>query len=152
MHTYSFRNITRFDYKRTYGWWVRFQRMFPGETRKRVVSRFFSDGAYGSRMGALRAAQAWRDDQEPRLPPVRKRARHALRRGMGRLRLTTRLRADGTRYAVWAVWILLDGGRLAAASYALHVWGAPEAKNKAILWFKQMRRKLRLRPLAPLTL
>jgi hypothetical protein len=140
----AFRNITRCDYGRTHGWWVRFQRLLEG--KKKVHSKLFSDGVCGGRGKALKAAQAWRDEQE-RLVPAR--SYRALQIGLGRIRRARRKRADGSSYPVWAAWIMLKGGRLAAASYAVHVWGDVEAKKKVIAWYKRKRRELGLSPKMP---
>lgn len=58
------RNITRFDYAKTRGWWVRIRR------GNRAISRFFSDGIHGSNRAALKAAMAHRDKQLRRLGPI----------------------------------------------------------------------------------
>jgi hypothetical protein len=58
------RNITRFDYGNSHGWWVRIRR------GSRAVSQFFSDGIYGSKRAALAKALAHRDKELRRLGPV----------------------------------------------------------------------------------
>jgi hypothetical protein len=60
----SHRNITRFDYGNSHGWWVRIRR------GKRAVSQFFSDGIHGSKRAALATALAYRDAALRRLGPV----------------------------------------------------------------------------------
>lgn len=50
--------ITRLDYARTRGWWVRLYK--AGQL---VASKLFSDGKHGGRRAALQAAQKWRDAQ-----------------------------------------------------------------------------------------
>lgn len=53
--TSRYRNITRFDYGNTHGYFVRLS--WKHERR----SKFFSDGKHGDRLAALAAAIAWRD-------------------------------------------------------------------------------------------
>jgi hypothetical protein len=53
--TSRYRNITRFDYGNTHGYFVRLS--WKHDRR----SKFFSDGKYGDRLAALAAAIAWRD-------------------------------------------------------------------------------------------
>jgi hypothetical protein len=54
------KNITRFDHpqKNTFGYFVRIQ--WKGQKHH----KFFSDGVYGDRLGALTAALEWRDATE----------------------------------------------------------------------------------------
>lgn len=61
--TTKHKNITRVDHpkSRTHGYSVRI--MWKGERR----AKFFSDGAYGDRMGAFFAAIEWRDETEKEL-------------------------------------------------------------------------------------
>ena len=60
----SLRNITRFDYAKTHGWWVRMRR------GKRVVSHFFSDGVHGGKRRARDEAIAYRDKALRKLGPL----------------------------------------------------------------------------------
>jgi hypothetical protein len=60
----SLRNITRFDYAKTHGWWVRMRR------GKRVVSHFFSDGVHGGKRKARDMAIAYRDQSLRKLGPL----------------------------------------------------------------------------------
>ncbi len=53
----SLKHITRLDYQKTHGWWVRIRR------KSNPSSKLFSDGVYGGRDKALEAALAWRDDK-----------------------------------------------------------------------------------------
>lgn len=53
--TSRYRNITRFDYGNTHGYFVRLS--WKHDRR----SKFFSDGKHGDRLAALAAAIAWRD-------------------------------------------------------------------------------------------
>ena len=51
------KHITRLDYQKTHGWWVRIRR------KSNPSSKLFSDGVYGGRDEALEAATAWRDEK-----------------------------------------------------------------------------------------
>ena len=51
------KHITRLDYQKTHGWWVRIRR------KSNPCSKLFSDGVYGGRDKALAAAIAWRDEK-----------------------------------------------------------------------------------------
>ena len=53
----SLKHITRLDYQKTHGWWVRIRR------KSNPCSKLFSDGVHGGRDKALEAASAWRDEQ-----------------------------------------------------------------------------------------
>lgn len=53
------RHITRMDYERTCGWWVRF---YKGQTQ--LDHKLFSDKKWGGKTKALVAAQQWRDANE----------------------------------------------------------------------------------------
>jgi hypothetical protein len=61
------KNLTRFDHpkKNTFGYFVRIQ--WKGEK----YHKFFSDGVYGDRLGALTAALDWRDATERALAKPR---------------------------------------------------------------------------------
>lgn len=53
----SLKHITRLDYQKTHGWWVRIRR------KSNPCSKLFSDGVYGGRDKALNAAIAWRNEK-----------------------------------------------------------------------------------------
>jgi hypothetical protein len=53
----SLKHITRLDYQKTHGWWVRIRR------KSNPCSKLFSDGVYGGRDKALETAIAWRDEK-----------------------------------------------------------------------------------------
>ncbi len=53
----SIKHITRLDYQKTHGWWVRIRR------KSNPCSKLFSDGIYGGRDKALEAATIWRDEK-----------------------------------------------------------------------------------------
>ena len=79
----SLRNITRFDYAKTHGWWVRMRR------GKRVVSHFFSDGVHGGKRKARDEAIAYRDKALRRLGPIEPKKSRLCACGCGR-RVTRR--------------------------------------------------------------
>ena len=58
----SLKHITRLDYQKTHGWWVRIRR------KSNPCSKLFSDGVYGGREKALEAAIAWRDEKLAHAP------------------------------------------------------------------------------------
>lgn len=62
-----YRNITRMDYERTHGWWVRFQFGASQPGQREVLSKHFSDGTHGGKRKALAAAIAWRDETRAKL-------------------------------------------------------------------------------------
>jgi hypothetical protein len=70
------KNITRFDYGKTHGWWVRFQRT-DERGAKRLTSKMFSDAVHGGKQRALRAASAWREQTFTALGPSAARRAHA---------------------------------------------------------------------------
>lgn len=53
------RHITRMDYPRSKGWWVRIY-----ASREVLSQQMFSDGIYGGSRKALAVAKAWRNEQE----------------------------------------------------------------------------------------
>ena len=53
----SLKHITRLDYQKTHGWWVRIRR------KSNPCSKLFSDGVYGCKEKALEAALTWRDEK-----------------------------------------------------------------------------------------
>ena len=93
------KNITRMDYKRSHGWWVRF------EYRAHPISKMFSDSRYGGKRIARMAAIQYRDAVLMTLP-ARDRQRQAP--GKGRIWRETRsyVLASGERrtYEAWTGW------------------------------------------------
>jgi hypothetical protein len=131
------KNITRFDYGKTHGWWVRFQR--STESGRRVVSKMFSDAVHGGKRKALRAAVGWRDQTLAALRPSDSaRARRAVERGyVKRAELARRV---GT-WPVYIAWIRMPDGRAASTSFSIARWGAREAKRRCELYLARKRRE-----------
>lgn len=129
------KNITRFDYGKTHGWWVRFQRSTESGT-KRVVSKMFSDAVHGGKMRALRAAIAWRDQTAATIRPARRRT--AL--GIGYVKRVEIARRVGAS-PVYLAWIRMPDGRAASTSFSIDKWGAREAKRRCQLYLARKRRE-----------
>jgi hypothetical protein len=131
------KNITRFDYGNTHGWWVRFQRSTAG--RHRVVSKMFSDAVHGGKRKALRAAVAWRDQTLAALSASDSgAARRAVERGY--VKRTELARRVGT-WPVYIAWIRMPDGRAASTSFSIARWGEREAKRRCELYLARKRRE-----------
>ena len=136
--TPALRNITRFEHKRTFGWWVRFLR--DGT----VHSKFFADAGWGGKKTALLAAKSHRDWMAEQLPapqigPTSASAGRIFKdRRRYRDRRTGRLKG----YDCWCAWIRVAPGKVAATSYAIGRYGA-EAKRMALAWLEKKRREQR---------
>jgi hypothetical protein len=134
----SEKNITRFDYGNTHGWWVRFQRSTEGGT-KRVVSKMFSDAVHGGKLKARRAAVAWRDRTAATLSPAR-RSQAKLGAQTGYVKRVDLAR----RRSVWPVylaWIRMPDGRAASTTFSIEKWGTQEAKRRCQLYLARKRRE-----------
>ena len=134
------KNITRFDYGKTHGWWVRFQRSTEAGT-KRVVSKMFSDAVHGGKAKALRAAIAWRNQTAATIRPAR---RTRIRTGSGYVKRVLIARRVGIA-PVYMAWIRLPNGRAASTSFSIEKWGAQEAKRRCQLYLARKRRESGLR-------
>lgn len=131
------KNITRFDYGKTHGWWVRFQRSTEAGTT-RVVSKMFSDAVHGGKRLALRAAIAWRDEVAATIRPARR--RRSLRSGyVKRAEIARR----GGASPVYVAWMRMPDGRAASTSFSIDKWGAQEAKRRCHLYLARKRREAR---------
>jgi hypothetical protein len=129
------KNITRFDYGRTHGWWVRFQRNTASGNR--VVSKMFSDSVHGGKAKARRAAIAWRDRTARAIQPARP-SRTEL--GAGYVKRAERARRVGS-WPVYIAWIRMPDGRAASTSFSIARWGAREAKRRCELYLARKRRE-----------
>jgi hypothetical protein len=130
------KNITRFDYGKTHGWWVRFQRSTEAGT-KRVLSKMFSDAVHGGKAKALRAAIAWRDRTSASIRPARRRR---MPPSYGYVRRTELARRAGTS-PVYLAWIRMPNGRAASTSFSIAKWGVREAKRRCALYLARKRRE-----------
>jgi len=129
------KNITRFDYGKTHGWWVRFQRSTASGT-KRVVSKMFSDAVHGGKTKALRAAIAWRDETAATIRPARSRTG----RSSGYVKRVDIARRAGVS-PVYLAWIRMPNGRAASTRFSTGKWGAQEAKRRCQLFLARKRRE-----------
>jgi hypothetical protein len=133
------KNITRFDYGKTHGWWVRFQRSTEAGT-KRVVSKMFSDAVHGGKAKARRAAIAWRDKTAATISPSRRTQRG--RTAYGYVKRVELARRVGV-WPVYLAWLRLPDGRAASTTYSIQKWGAREAKRLSELYLARKLRELR---------
>ena len=138
-------NISRFDYGRTHGWWVRFQRGTTAEGRRIIVSKMFSDAVHGGNSKALGAAIAWRNRTVLNVPSPMRTGIPELTPGTGYVRRTEIRQRSGNTSDVWVAWIRLDGGPKSAASTSRSVakWGVRGAKLEAERWREQQRQQLK---------
>jgi len=129
------KNITRFDYGKTHGWWVRFQRSTESGT-KRVVSKMFSDAVHGGKRKALRAAVEWRDQTAATIKPARRRTTR-VSGYVKRVEITRRVGVS----PVYLAWIRMPNGQAASTSFSIEKWGAQEAKRRCQLYLARKRRE-----------
>lgn len=133
------RNITRMEYERTRGWWVRFQRNDPRTGAKAVTSRLFSDATYGGKRKALAAAMKWRDRTAKKVPPSRRSIHQGKRIVYGYVRRCLLKRRVGWS-DVWTGWMRLADGRAAMTSASIERWGKAEALRRVEAWMRRKRR------------
>jgi hypothetical protein len=114
------KNITRFEFGRTRGWWVRIRR------RGRMVQAFFSDGRHGGRTKALEKARQKRDGWLRTLPdPVDPR----------RKRPSVRVYRDASSgHPAWRIYIRFPGGGIASTSRSIKRYGSGEARRLCQVW------------------
>jgi hypothetical protein len=129
------KNITRFDYGKTHGWWVRFQRSTDAGI-KRVVSKMFSDAVHGGKTKALKAAVAWRNQTAATIRPARRRTPRASGY-VKRVELTRRVGVS----PVYLAWIRMPDGRAASTSFSIEKWGERGAKRRCQLYLARKRRE-----------
>jgi hypothetical protein len=130
------KNITRFDYNRSHGWWVRF------EYRDHPISKLFSDSRYGGKRKALAAAREYRDEVLLTLPK-----RHHgpdVLPGPGRIWKERRsyLSLSGVRmyYNAWTAWIMVSPQHPASSNVSIDKWGVRRAKSRILIWLDQKRK------------
>lgn len=136
----GFRNITRMDYKRSHGYWVRFEYL------AHPISKMFSDIRYGGKRKALAAAVKYRDKVSLTLPP-----RHHgpdVLPGPGRIWKERRsyLSLSGTRmyYNAWTAWIMVSPQHPASSNFSIDKWGVRRAKSRILVWLTQKRKEQKL--------
>jgi hypothetical protein len=129
------KNISRLDYRRGHGWWVRF------EYRDHHISKMFSDSLWGGRMKARAAAIKYRDKVQLALPE-----RHHgpdMLPGPGRIWKERRcyLSLSGTRkyFNAWTAWIMLTPRHPASTNFSIDKWGTRKAKKMTQLWLDKKR-------------
>lgn len=133
-------NITRFDYERTRGWWVRFSRK-DNFGVKRVTSKLFSDATYGTTAKALKAAKAWRDRMKGKVPARRPSTARPTSVGYGYVYRGV-VQRRGSESDVWIAWMKLADGRVAQTSASIEKWGDSEAKRRCVAWIAEHRQAL----------
>jgi hypothetical protein len=133
------RNITRMDYGRAHGWWVRICR--GAGKNKRVVSASFADARLGGKRKALAAAVAWRDRTLKKLAPPR-RGGPVTPLGHGYIRRVEIVQRSGDAYAHFEAWIRVGPRRWASTKRSIALWGAREAKRQCEGWLTERRKAL----------
>lgn len=132
-HSPALKNITRFDYRKTHGYWVRFEGAAP-------ITKLFSDGVYGGKRNALKAAQAFRDEWVASHDLTRRRARRAPP-GPGTLRRKWHWQRKSWSL-VWEAYIKVTPERgHAATRYSIDKWGSAEAKRRCEAWLERKRKE-----------
>lgn len=129
----SLKNITRLDYTRTHGYWVRFEGKSP-------VSKMFSDGVFGGKRKALKAAQAFRDEWIKSHDVTRRKGSCA---PPGPGKVTKRYCFQRKSWTlVWEAYIKVrPGPGHAITRYSINKWGSREAKRLCEVWLEQKRKE-----------
>jgi hypothetical protein len=130
------RNITRLDYERTRGFWVRFE----GAHR---TSRLFSDGVHGGKTKALAEARRFRDNWEQTHDLARRISPQSLP-GPGRVVRRQIFQRKSWSW-VWEAYIRLERGKgHAVTRYSIAKWGSAEAKRLCEAWLKKKQKEQKL--------
>lgn len=131
-------HITRFDYGRTRGWWVRIRR------RPHPCSKLFSDRIYGSSEKALEAARAWRDEKLETRPLQNYRSREStskrIKTGVVGLYLIGAAEDDDPRPQI-GVSLIDETGRHRGTQYSVTKWGLRRALWKACVVLARSKTK-----------
>lgn len=149
-------HITRMDYSRNRGWWVRIQRTKSG--KRTQVSKMFSDGKYAGitvserKAKALLAAVRWRNKMlptMPRNPAGRKPSGGRKHSEVGHVHIWTslyrQLGADGRLHTVpfrCAHFKLDAEKRHAQARFSIKKHGRKGAQRLIDEWVSEKRREL----------
>ena len=128
------RHITRFDYGRTRGWWVRIHR------QPNPCSKLFSDGKHGGTEQALEAAKAWRDEMLKDRPMLGHRQRESATKkiptGVVGLYVGGEKKGEKAKICV----SLIDWqGKHVGTHYSVAKWGLRKALWKACVVLAQGR-------------
>lgn len=133
-HSKALRNIIRMDYKRSHGWWVRF------ECRDYPVSKFFSDLKCGGNRKARGAAIKYRDSVISKIPP---RVRKPVPPGPGYIKRETRsyynAAGDQMTYESWTAWIRVAPKKAASTNVSIDKWGTRKSKAMVLEWLTRKR-------------
>jgi hypothetical protein len=126
------KNITRMDYERSHGWWVRF------EYRAKPISKMFSDSSYGGKRASRAAAIKYRDEVLQTLP---NRSHQHQAPGKGRIWRETRsyvLASSGERrtYEAWTGWCRVAPNRSASSNASIDKWGVRRARRMVESWLE----------------
>jgi hypothetical protein len=94
--------------------------------------KYFGHGAHGGEAGALRKAQAWRDEIVERYPPMTKRDRRSIlqsnnKSGVAGVRLDRR-----TAIHYWIAETRFADGRKMCRRFRVDILGSEQAKQRAI--------------------
>lgn len=130
--------ISRFDYNRSHGYWVRVQRVVKRGEKPLVVSQFFADGLNGGRAGALEAAKVFRNAALETAPAV-KQTRHqppGVENGYGYTKIAT---IAGRLFAV--AWYRDRRGKAHGTKYSVDKWTRSGALEKAESWLAKWTRR-----------
>lgn len=137
-------NITRMDYARTHGWWVRIYRT-DEQGQKICHAKHFGDAVNGGRGPALLAARAWRDKTRKALPAPRRRngrsGNGGVSPGHGYVRRRDLMRRK-ERHPAMVAWLRIEGRRGKTTSYSVAKWGERKAKRLALEWLEAERAEL----------
>jgi len=143
--------ITRMDYARNHGWWVRITAVNrkPGDPRL-VASKVFSDGKWGGKRKALAIAKAWRDKalaKYPR-PPEHRTDRGVVKPGYGYVRFamlsrySRKLGRGEGLYPTWVGWLRVEDGAAIESRASADRWGGAVARRRVEAWLEAERRAL----------
>lgn len=121
----SLQHITRLDYQKTHGWWVRIRR------KSNPCSKLFSDGVHGGKEEALAKAIAWRDEKLKDAPKLASRTVESgsktYKTGVPGLSLTFVEGSDGPLAHLQVS--IQRGGKRTGTRYSINKWGL-----RASLW------------------
>lgn len=144
--------ITRLDYARTHAWWVRITAVNrkPGDPRL-ADSKMFSDGKWGGKDKALRAAKQWRAvalKNYPRPADHRYGVHFRMPPGYGYIRFFMRryhhrgAKRKVTLQPALVAWLRIEDGKAKATNASIDRWGRKEAMRRVEAWLEKQRREL----------